>query len=149
MKTDLISPYGGRVHKTLKNTGYWELSWWNPATKHIESQREHRYVWEHGIGPIPIDFVIHHRDGNKCNNSLGNLELVHISRHKSFHTDGHTLNRALHQRKQRQLHPERYRAYDRAKYERIKADPIRWAALLAYRNLRYQLRTKQKRSLVA
>src|SRR5262245_28980841 len=36
----------------------------------------HRLVWEAFHGPIPSGFEINHRDGNKANNRLDNLELV-------------------------------------------------------------------------
>ena len=39
----------------------------------------HRLVWEAFVGAIPQDRQINHRDGQKSNNHLGNLELVTAS----------------------------------------------------------------------
>lgn len=36
----------------------------------------HRYVWEKSKGPIPEGFVVWHRDRDKLNNAIENLELV-------------------------------------------------------------------------
>lgn len=35
-----------------------------------------RYAWEKRNGAVPQGFVIHHVDGDKLNNDVGNLELV-------------------------------------------------------------------------
>ena len=48
--------------------------------------RLHRYIWEYYNGKIPKGYHIHHKDHNKDNNELSNLELLtkeeHIKRHK-------------------------------------------------------------------
>ena len=36
----------------------------------------HQYIWEKNKGSIPLGFVIYHKDGNKKNNLIENLELV-------------------------------------------------------------------------
>jgi len=36
----------------------------------------HRLVFEYFVKPIPFGFFINHKDGNKLNNSLENLEIV-------------------------------------------------------------------------
>lgn len=36
----------------------------------------HQYVWEKANGPISPEYVLHHIDGNRTNNSIENLELV-------------------------------------------------------------------------
>ena len=50
--------------------------------------RLHRYVWEKYNGPIPDDKEIHHKDENKLNNNIDNLELLTESKHLSLHTSG-------------------------------------------------------------
>jgi len=42
-------------------------------------------VWEEVNGPVPIGFVIHHRDEDKLNDAIGNLELVTRARHLELH----------------------------------------------------------------
>lgn len=45
----------------------------------------HRYIWELHFGAIPDGCVIHHKDGNKLNNNLDNLECLSRSRHSAHH----------------------------------------------------------------
>jgi hypothetical protein len=46
---------------------------------------EHRQVWEDNIGEIPKGFFVHHKDGNKRNNNITNLELVNRIEHGAKH----------------------------------------------------------------
>jgi len=46
---------------------------------------EHRYVWEQAHGPIPAGFEIHHKNEDRGDNRLENLELVEISSHRRSH----------------------------------------------------------------
>jgi hypothetical protein len=43
----------------------------------------HRDVWAAAFGAIPKDHHIHHRDADKCNNQLSNLECLPASVHLS------------------------------------------------------------------
>lgn len=45
----------------------------------------HRYVWEKEIGPIPPGFDIHHKNLDKSDNSIGNLECLSKSNHTRIH----------------------------------------------------------------
>jgi len=49
------------------------------------SKRLHRVVWEHFNGPIPSGWHVHHRDGDRSNNDISNLELLSSSSHLSLH----------------------------------------------------------------
>jgi hypothetical protein len=51
-------------------------------------ERLHRRIWEDHHGPVPSGFHVHHRDGNKRNNSLDNLELLTAAEHMSHHHKG-------------------------------------------------------------
>lgn len=46
---------------------------------------EHRLVWERAYGPIPEGMVIHHKNYNKHDNSLSNLELLTYEEHNEIH----------------------------------------------------------------
>lgn len=45
----------------------------------------HRYVWEFHNGKIPSGFHVHHKDSNKGNNNIANLELLAASEHSLLH----------------------------------------------------------------
>lgn len=48
-------------------------------------KRIHVYVWEYYNGAIPKGYEVHHRDKNKSNNDISNLELLTSSEHKKLH----------------------------------------------------------------
>jgi hypothetical protein len=50
------------------------------------NEMEHRRVWRKHHGPVPVGFFIHHIDGDKQNNDIGNLELVTALEHKRIHS---------------------------------------------------------------
>lgn len=45
----------------------------------------HRLEWEKYNGPIPEGYIIHHKDENRANWSITNLELMSKSYHRSYH----------------------------------------------------------------
>lgn len=45
----------------------------------------HGVVWERQNGPIPAGYCIHHRDGDKQNNAIDNLECLTPTAHKRLH----------------------------------------------------------------
>jgi hypothetical protein len=48
----------------------------------------HRAVWEEAHGPIPDGYHIHHKDGDRDNNTLENLEMLPCTKHLSDHFMG-------------------------------------------------------------
>jgi hypothetical protein len=61
-----------------KKTGYWIST----SKKKI---RAHVWVWKNNHGEIEKGFHIHHKDGNKSNNSIENLEKISAFEHLSLH----------------------------------------------------------------
>jgi hypothetical protein len=61
-----------------KSTGYW-------ISSKCPKIRAHRWVWQNVFGKIPSGCHIHHKDGNKSNNSIENLELMSRHAHLSLH----------------------------------------------------------------
>ena len=49
-------------------------------------KRMHRYVWEFYNGPIPKGYDIHHKDEDKANNDISNLEMIKAGKHQSMHS---------------------------------------------------------------
>lgn len=66
-------------------------------------ERLHRAVWTHFNGPVPEGFHVHHKDGNRANNTIENLELLSGHEHLSYH--GHTEGRISYGK----MHIERIR----------------------------------------
>lgn len=50
-------------------------------------KRLHRVVWEHYNGEIPQGFHVHHKDGDRANNAIENLELMDGKAHCRLHSD--------------------------------------------------------------
>ena len=74
----LITPWGScTLHE-----GYWVFG------KSQKSKQLHRKIYEELIGDIPQGHVIHHKDYNKWNNALSNLELMSLGEHSSLHNSG-------------------------------------------------------------
>ena len=51
--------------------------------------RLHREVWKDKHGEVPNGFHVHHKDHDRHNNGLDNLELMTKSEHISHHQKGH------------------------------------------------------------
>lgn len=45
----------------------------------------YRQIYEHHFGPIPKGYHIHHKDGNKANNDINNLQCVTAQEHYDIH----------------------------------------------------------------
>lgn len=73
-----VTQYFDGIKFTLdEQTGYY---------KHITTFM-HRYVWEFYNGKIPDGYEIHHKDLNRNNNDISNLECLSKSDHRKLHAD--------------------------------------------------------------
>ena len=50
-----------------------------------DGKKLHRVVWESHFGQIPQGHLIHHKDENKANNNISNLELMEWGEHTRVH----------------------------------------------------------------
>ena len=53
-----------------------------------EGVREHRLVWEEANGPIPSGYLVHHRNEDRSDNRLENLQLMTRAEHNQHHHSG-------------------------------------------------------------
>lgn len=54
----------------------------------------HRYVWESHHGKIPDGHQIHHKNKNRKDYSIENLELIKTTDHQQFHAKEHELGKS-------------------------------------------------------
>jgi hypothetical protein len=64
---------------TLRNHGYY-------AKTNGDRALMHRDVWEHHNGEIPAGWDVHHKDENKENNDIGNLECLPKAEHTRLYS---------------------------------------------------------------
>lgn len=55
----------------------------------------HRYTWEKYNGKIPTGYLIHHKDNDRLNNEIKNLEIMEKSAHNSLHNKGRHRTQSL------------------------------------------------------
>ena len=77
-----VAYYNGSKFNRDKKTGYY-LS--TKPTDTGKRERLHVYVWRIQNGTIPKGCHIHHKDENKYNNDINNLELLTRHNHLSIH----------------------------------------------------------------
>lgn len=58
------------------NSGYWTVTIYRPEMKRSQTVAVHSLVAETFIGPRPVGMCINHKDANKKNNWLDNLEYI-------------------------------------------------------------------------
>lgn len=61
-----------------RDTGYW-------ISSGCPKIRAHVFVWEHRHGDRPKGFHVHHKDHDKSNNCIENLELIEAAEHLREH----------------------------------------------------------------
>ena len=112
---------------TLDNKGYLRVSL-SAKSNHI-----HRIVTQHFLGTRPDKFTVNHKDGNKLNNRIENLEYISMAdnvRHafstglnnafcgvnSKFYKDGRTKDKAAYEKAYRLANKDKINANARASY---------------------------------
>jgi hypothetical protein len=70
--------FNGRRYYLTDNLAYY---YWDKGY----TRQLHRDIWEHYNGPIPKGYHIHHKDHNRLNNDISNLECLSASEHALHH----------------------------------------------------------------
>ena len=73
--------FNGRLYYLRESQGYY----YSPRKDRSGLDMLHRMVFIHYNGEIPKGYCIHHKDGNKGNNDISNLECVRRSKHSHYH----------------------------------------------------------------
>ena len=74
----------GKFVETTGNGKY------NRIIRNGKNMQHSRYVWEQVNGPIPTGQMIHHKNGNKKDDRLENLQLMTYKKHNQHHVTGRT-----------------------------------------------------------
>lgn len=67
--------------RSIKHSGGWYLTFQLLKEGIRKTVRIHQLVAEQFIGEIPEGYHVHHKDGNKQNNIVTNLEIIHPKQH--------------------------------------------------------------------
>jgi len=65
--------------------------------------RLHKYIYEKFYGKIPINCVVHHKDLNRRNNNIENLQLLTLVEHGKLHNIGRKTFLGRHHTKESKL----------------------------------------------
>jgi len=83
--------YSNFPYKSKGMDGYWYI-YRKTTSGFMHKTSEHRYIMQQSLpGQIPKGYIVHHRDGNKCNNTLSNLDILTRSEHSKKHNSKHKL----------------------------------------------------------
>lgn len=72
--------------KFWKRSKYYLVDLWNNNVRDVRSV--HVLVYEAFKGPVPDGHIVHHKDGNRFNNNIDNLETMTFKEHNLHHHTG-------------------------------------------------------------
>ena len=81
MQNEILNTKWGKAK--IQKSGYYRII---SEDKGHYGERLHRLIYESYHGKIPSNYIIHHKDENKLNNHIDNLELMSKPQHRRLHT---------------------------------------------------------------
>lgn len=119
---------GSRFPHRFKKSGYWCVkSNGHPKAYEQDYYYEHILVMEKHLGRyLRKDEVVHHKDGNRTNNNLNNLEVKKRSEHSLHHFPKVSFSEDVgidHSQYAKLSRKNQHRAYIRGKYDEQEYDP--------------------------
>lgn len=79
--------YRGKKYCRYPDSPYPANHYFRPSKNDGSRKALHQAIWEDANGPVPDGFELHHRDGNKGNNTLENIQLVPKHHVRIYHRD--------------------------------------------------------------
>lgn len=76
-----------KILKQWKRSKYLLVDLWKNGVRDVRSV--HVLIYETFNNPVPKGYVVHHKDEDKFNNCLSNLECMTIDEHNKLHCTGH------------------------------------------------------------
>lgn len=75
-----------KILKQWQRSSYFLVDLWNKTKRDVRSV--HILVYEAFFGKIPEGYIVHHKDENKFNNCVENLEYLSYTAHNRIHHAG-------------------------------------------------------------
>lgn len=75
-----------RVLKQWRRSSYNLVDLWKDSKRDVRSV--HILVYEAFVEPVKEGFIVHHKDSNKFNNAVSNLEMMSYETHNRIHHSG-------------------------------------------------------------
>lgn len=103
--------FGKKFYKD-KKAGYW-------ISTQVPKIRAHVWVWEYYNGKCPKGFHVHHKDEDKSNNDVSNLQIMEASKHLALHWTPEKRKKAvLHAEKIRPLSKQWHKSEEGREWHR-------------------------------
>jgi len=115
----IINPKGKSIG-VINSKGYSMIFAQNTNVDKLQCIGAHAIVWMYFNGRIPSNNVLNHKDGNKLNNSLKNLELVSIAQNNQHASKTGLINVLRGEKKCNALFKDRAVLYWRIRFLRAK-----------------------------
>lgn len=96
--TETIVFNGRKYHRnpSAKQKHRQRYFWGRPEYGGGKKTAIHVAIWEHYNGPVPEGYLLHHKNGDRLNNDISNLECVTYSEHGKIHNTGRNLEGHRH-----------------------------------------------------